>query len=37
MEKGDRLAARAIERLFVNQFHARAGSLTKLAFDIIRS
>ena len=36
MEKGDQLTACAIERFFVNQFHARAGSLAKLAFDIIR-
>ena len=35
MQKGDKFSARAIERLFVNQLHTRAGGLTKLAFDIV--
>src|SRR5208282_739587 len=35
MEEGDQLAGRAIEGYFVNQLHARAGGLTKLALDIV--
>ena len=37
MEKGDGHAARASERFFVNELDARAGGLTKLAFDVIRA
>ena len=29
MEKGDQLAARAVEGFFVNQSHARAGGLVE--------
>jgi len=37
MEKSDQLAACPIERLFVKELYARTGSLTKLAFYIIRA
>ena len=37
MEKGDPLAAGAIEGFVVNQPHTRAGGLTKLALDNVRA
>ena len=37
MEKGHELAARAVDWNFVNQLHARTGSLLKLARDVVRA
>ena len=37
MKKGDELAARAVERFFVDQSYPGAGSLAELAFHIVRA
>ena len=35
MQEGDELAGRAVERLLVDQLHARAGGLLELGLDVV--